>query len=152
MLLKVVALLAALATAFAAVAEDRFTSIVESAGESTVTSGGFVVNQKRVAVQKEITRQPPTPAELGVKLPANAALNLEKTARQIAQYHPIWRVYDYRVSMPRQEFIQFFEAQGLIFDSHRNELLFPGAPPNDAEFVDGLYGDPIREFRVWRRP
>jgi len=152
MLLKVAGLLAALATAFAAVAEDRFTSIVESAGESTVTSGGFVVNQKRVAVQKEITRQPPTPAELGVKLPANAALNLERTARQIAQYHPIWRVYDFRVSMPRQEFIQFFEAQGLIFDSHRNELLFPGAPPKDAGFVDGLYGDPIREFRVWRRP
>lgn len=31
-------------------AADRFTRIVEEGGEATVTAGGFVVNQKRVAV------------------------------------------------------------------------------------------------------
>ncbi|MDB5865271.1 MAG: hypothetical protein JWO70_3077 [Betaproteobacteria bacterium] len=133
-------------------AADRFTQIVEQAGESTVNKGGFVVNQKRVAVQSELSKRPPTTAELGVKVPAKSALKLEDTARQIAQYHPIWRVYDFRLSMPRSEVIKFFEAQGLIFDIHRNVLLFPGAAPSEAEFIDGLFGDPITAFRVWRRP
>ena len=152
MLLRHVLLLAVLSTAFAAVAEDRFTPIVDQAGDLVVNGGGYVVNQKRVAVQRELARQPPTPAELGVKLPPKAALKLEQTARQIAQYHPVWRVYDYRIAMPRTEFIQFFEAQGLVFDVHKNVLLFRNIKPGDAEFIDGLAGDPITEFRVWRRP
>ena len=133
-------------------ATDRFTRIVEQAGELTVIKGGYIVNQKRVAVQKELSLRPPTTAELGVKLPPKASLKLEQTARQIAQYHPIWRVYDFRLSMPRSEFVKFFEAQGLVFDTHKNVLLFPGTAPNDAEFIDGLFGDVISEFRVWRRP
>ena len=87
-----------------------------------------------------------------MKLPVKASLNLADTARQIAQYHPVWRVYDFRLSMQRSEFVRFFEAQGLVFDIHRNVLLFPGAAPNDAEFIDGLFGDPISRFRVWRKP
>jgi len=54
--------------------------------------------------------------------------------------------------MPRSEFVKFFEAQGLVFDTHKNVLLFPGAAPNDAEFIDGLSGGVISEFRIWRRP
>ena len=133
-------------------ASDRFTAIIDQAGEPTVTKGGFVVNQKRVAVQGELSRRPPTVAELGVKLPRKASLQLEDTARQIAQYHPTWRVYAFRTSMPRTEFIQFFEAQGLTLDTHKNTLLFQGTAPKDAEFIDGLVGDPVSEFRVWRRP
>lgn len=133
-------------------ATDRFTPIVEQAGEPTVTNSGMLVNQKRVAVQSELARRPPTTAELGVKLPPKAALKLERTALQIAQYHPRWRVYDFKLSMPRAEFIKFFEAQGLTFESHKNVLLFPGAGPDSAEFIDGLFGDPISEFRIWRRP
>ena len=136
----------------AAAAVDRFTPIVEHAGEPTVTKSGFLVNQKRVAVQAELSRRPPTSAELGVKLPDKAALKLEQTARQIAQYHPVWRVYDYRLSMPRAELIRFFQAQGLVFDTHKNVLLFPGSAPDDAEFIDGLFGDTVSGFRVWRRP
>lgn len=133
-------------------AADRFTPIIEQAGGSAVTKGGFVVNQKRVAVQSELSKRPPTPAELGVKLPPRSSLKLEETARQIAQYHPVWRVYDFRLSMPRAEFIRFFEAQGLVFDVHKNALLFPGAAPDGAEFIDGLFGDSISAFRIWRRP
>ena len=110
------ALFACIASAPFAWASDRFTSIVESAGESTVTSGGFLVNQKRVAVQKELAKRPPTPEELGVKLPPKSVLMLEQTARQIAQYHPVWRVYEYRVQMPRAEFTRYFQEQGLAFD------------------------------------
>ena len=54
--------------------------------------------------------------------------------------------------MPRADFIRFFEAQGLVFDVHKNGLLFPGAARDEAEFIDGLDGDPISAFRVWRRP
>ena len=132
-------------------AADRFTPIIEHAGESTVNKGGYIVNQKRVAVQGELSKRPPTTVELGVKVPPRSSLKLEDTARQIAQYHPVWRVYDYRLSMPRSEFVGFFEAQGLVFDARRNVLLFPGAAPNDAEFIDGL-ADPITGFRIWRRP
>jgi hypothetical protein len=134
------------------VASDRFAPIIEQAGEPTVTNGGYLVNHQRVAVQGELSRRPPTPAELGVKLPPKASLVLEQTARQIAQYDPVWRVYGFRLSLPRLEFIQFFESQGLRFDSHRSILLFPGAAPGDAEFIDGLAGDPISGFGVWRRP
>lgn len=136
----------------ACAAADRFTQIIEQAGESTVTKGGYIVNQKRVAIQGELSKRPPTPAELGVKLPPKAVLKLEETARQIAQYHPVWRVYDFRLTMPRSELIGFFEAQGLVFDKHRNVLLFPGGASGDAEFIDGLIGESISAFRIWRRP
>lgn len=131
---------------------DRFTQIIEQAGESTVTKGGFVVNQKRVAIQKELSRRPPTDAELGVKLPPETSLKLERTALQIVQYNPVWRVYDFRLSMPRSDFISFFEAQGLVFDPHKNALLFPSTAPNNAEFIGVLFGEIINEFRIWRRP
>jgi hypothetical protein len=151
-LLASIALTLAVALPTVCAATDRFTQIIEQAGESTVTKGGFVVNQKRVAVQKELSRRPPTAAELGVKLPPKASLKLERTALQIVQYNPVWRVYDFSLSMPRSEFVKFFEAQGLVFDTHKNVLLFPGTAPNDAEFIDGLFGDLISEFRIWRRP
>jgi hypothetical protein len=151
-LLASIALALAVALPAVCAATDRFTQIIEQAGESTVTKGGFVVNQKRVAVQKELSRRPPKTAELGVKLPPKASLKLERTALQIVQYNPVWRVYDFSLSMPRSEFVKFFEAQGLVFDSHKNVLLFPNTAPNDAEFIDGLFGDVISEFRIWRRP
>ena len=147
-----IALVLAVAQPTVCAAADRFTRIIEHAGESTVTKGGFIVNQKRAAVQKELSQRPPTTAELGVKLPPKASLKHEQTARQIAQYHPVWRVYDFRLSMPRSEFIKFFEAQGLVFDIHKNVLLFPGAAPDNAGFIDGLFGNVISEFRIWRKP
>lgn len=151
-LLAGIALVFAVALPNVCSATDRFTQIIAQAGDSTVTKGGYVVNQKRVAVQKELSRRPPTAAELGVKLPPKASLKIERTALQIVQYNPVWRVYDFRVSMPRAEFVKFFEEQGLVFEIHKNVLLFPGAAPNDAEFIDGLFGDVISEFRIWRRP
>lgn len=147
-----IALVLAMSLPAVCAASDRFTQIIEHAGASTVTKGGFVVNQKRVAVQKELSRRPPTFAELGVKLPPKASLKLERTALQIVQYNPVWRVYDFHVSMPRAEFVKFFEAQGLVFDTHKNVLVFPGTALNDAEFIDGLFGDVISDFRIWRRP
>lgn len=80
-------------------AQDRFTGIIDGAAESTVTSGGFIVNQKRAAIQAEITRRPPSLAELGIKVPQGSKLRAEQTARQIAQYHPVWRVYDFSVAI-----------------------------------------------------
>ncbi len=133
-------------------AQDRYTQAIESAGGPVVNSGGYLVNLKRIAVQKELSRHPPTAAELGVKVPARAKLDLVLTARQIAQYHPTWRIYDYHIAMPRAEFIQFFEAQGLVFNRSRNVLLFPGADSQSGEFIDGLSGGEIRSFRIWRRP
>lgn len=152
-LLASIALVLAVALPAVCVESDRFAQIIAQAGESTVTKGGFVVNQKRVAVQKELARRPPTATELGVKLPPKTSLKLERTALQIVQYNPVWRVYDFRVSsMPRSEFIKFFEEQGLVFDIHKNVLLFPGAAPHDAEFIDGFFGNVISEFRIWRKP
>ena len=127
---------------------DRFTRIVEEGGESTVTKDGNLVNQKRVAVQKELSQRPPTAQELGVTLPPRSTLVLEHTARQIAQYHPVWRVYAYRTEMPRQAFVEHFQQQGLRFDVHANTMKFA----NGDEFIDGLTGDPMKSFRVWRRP
>ena len=128
---------------------DRFTKIVEEGGEPTVTAGGNLVNQKRVAVQKELSKRAPTSDELGVRLPVGAKLELARTARQIAQYHPVWRVYDYRVELSRAEFIEHFQQQGLTFDRSANNLKFGNA---GDDFIDGLYGDTIKSFRVWRRP
>ncbi|RZJ08095.1 MAG: hypothetical protein EOP39_14700 [Rubrivivax sp.] len=142
-------LFAGLLSAPACSAADRFTRIVEEGGEPTVTAGGYLVNQKRVAVQKELAQRPPTFEELGVKLPPKAVLKLEQTARQIAQYHPVWRVYDYRVQMPRAEFLKHFEDQVLAFDVSANQLKFP---THGGDFVDGLNGEVIQSFRIWRRP
>jgi len=151
-LLASIALVLAVALSAVCAETDRFSQIISQAGESTVTKGGFVVNQKRIAVQKELSRRPPTTAELGVKLPPKTTLKLERTALQIVQYNPVWRVYDFHVSMPRAVFVRFFEAQGLVFDAHKNVLLFPDTAQGDAEFIDGLFGDIISDFRIWRRP
>jgi hypothetical protein len=91
----------------------RFTLIIENAPESTVNAKGFVVSPKRVLIQKELMAQRPSVAELGVRLPAGAKLKAEESARQIVQYDPVWRVYEYRLAMPRGELLRFFEAQGL---------------------------------------
>ncbi len=143
-------LAALLATGHAGWAFDRFTPIIEGAGESTVNAGGFVVNAKRQAVQRELAQRPPTAAELGVRLPQRSVLVLEDTARQIAQYHPRWRIYVYRVSVSREAFVQHFEAQGLRLDGGR--LLFDGF---DGDFIDGFERDPVTgkvaRFRIWRR-
>lgn len=143
------ALALALLLASSLASADRFAKIVEEGGEPTTTAGGYLVNQKRVAVQKELAQRPPTADELGVKLPPGAKLQLEQTARQIAQYHPVWRIYDYRVEMPRADFIAFFEKQGLTFDKSANNLKFGNA---GEDFVDGLFGDSIKSFRIWRKP
>lgn len=137
-----------LITTHAAYAQDRFTKIIEGAGESTVNASGELVNQKRVAVQAEITKRPPSLDELGLKLPPGSKLQVVQTARQLAQYHPVWRVYEFSVSLPRDAFISHFESQGLTFDIHSNLLRFPGS----EDFVDGLFGEQISSFRVWRKP
>ncbi len=147
-----VALLAGLAlAALPGWAADRFTPIIEGAGESTVNAGGFVVNAKRVAVQRELARRPPTAAELGLQLPPRSVLDLENTARQIAQYHPRWRIYQYRVDLPREDFVRHFEAQGLRL--HGSRLLVTDW---EGDFIDGFGLDPVTGrvagFRVWRKP
>jgi hypothetical protein len=133
-------------------ADDRFTPLIENAGEPVVNSNGFVVNQARVAVQKELSQRPPTAEELGVKLPSKAKLSLETTARQIAQYDPTWRVYEFKIQMPRDDFKRFFLAQGLRFDQSSNVLRLPDRPGHQGEFIDGLSDDPLENFRIWRRP
>ncbi len=142
----IAALLCSLASV--ALAQDRFAGIIDGAADSTVNSGGFVVNQKRVAIQAELTKRPPTSAELGVTVPHGSKLRAEQTARQIAQYHPVWRVYDFSVAMPRSAFIQHFESQGLRLDRSANILRIPGG----EDFIDGLVGEQISGFRIWRKP
>lgn len=129
-------------------AQDRFTSIIQAAPESTVTAGGFIVNQRRVAIQSELTKRPPTAAELGVAVPRSSKLRIEQTARQIAQYHPHWRIYDFSVNMSRSAFIEHFESQGLTMDVSANLLRFPSG----EDFIDGLQGDHISGYRIWRKP
>jgi hypothetical protein len=128
---------------------DRFTKIIADAGDLTVTEGGFVVNQKRVAVQKELTARPPTAAEVGVKLPPGAKLMMVETARQIAQYDPVWRIYQYSLEMPRDEVIAYFESQGLKYDLNAANLAFGNA---GGDFVDGLSQSGQHKLRVWRKP
>ena len=130
-------------------AADRFAKIVDEGGDPTTTAGGFVVNQKRIAVQKELTARPPTAEELGVKLPAGAKLMLIETARQIAQYHPAWRIYQYKVELPREALIAHFEAQGLRYDVNAANLKFGNA---GGDFVDGLSQSGQHQLRVWRTP
>lgn len=141
----------AVVATFDGMAADRFTPIIEGAGESTVNKSGFIVNAKRVAVQRELVQRPPTPAELGVRLPQRSVLVLENTARQIAQYHPVWRVYQYRVGLSREAFAQHFESQGLRRDG--GKLLFGS---HGGDFIDGFEPDPVtglvEGFRIWRKP
>ncbi|MCE9658712.1 MAG: hypothetical protein K8R60_09155 [Burkholderiales bacterium] len=128
---------------------DRFARIVEEGGEPTVTAGGYLVNQKRVAVQKELTQRPPTPGELGLTLPPGAKLQIEGTARQIAQYHPAWRVYEYRIEMSRAAFVEHFQKQGMSFDRSANNLKFGNG---SGDFIDGFSGETMKSFRIWRKP
>ncbi len=130
-------------------ADDRFTNIVEEGPEPTVTTGGFVVNQKRVAVQKALTQRPPTADELGVRLPPGSKLMLEQTARQLAQYHPVWRIFQYSVTMPRTALIAHFEEQGLTYDQSHANLKFGSG---SGDFVDGLSKEDRHQIRVWRKP
>lgn len=130
---------------------DRFTSIIEQAPESTVVNG-YVVNNRRVAVQKELSARPPTHDELGVTIPKGARLELERTARQIAQYHPYWRIYEYAVEMPEADLIRFFTDQGLTLDPSGHKLHFSKPAGNGEDFIDNLQGDPVEGFRIWRVP
>lgn len=130
---------------------DRYTGIIAEAPESTVVNG-LVVNHRRVAVQKELTARPPTREEIGVQLPKGARLELETTARQIAQYDPHWRIYQYRLEMPKADLVRFFTDQGLAFDQSWNRLFFPKPAGNGEDFIDNLGGDSAEGFRIWRRP
>jgi len=130
---------------------DRFTSIIEQAPESTVVNG-YVVNNRRVAVQKELSARPPTHDELGVTIPKGARLELERTARQIAQYHPYWRIYEYAIDMPQADLIRFFVEQGLTVDPSGHKLYFSKPAGNGEDFIDDLGGDPVEGFRIWRVP
>jgi type II secretory pathway pseudopilin PulG len=134
-----------------AAATDRFTSIIASAPESTVVNG-YVVNNRRVAVQKELEARPPTHDELGVALPNGARLEFERTARQIAQYHPYWRIYEYSLEMPKADLLRFFTDQGLTVDQSMHRLHFSKPAGNGEDFIDNLQGDPVEGFRIWRIP
>jgi hypothetical protein len=134
-------------------AVDRFTPIIASAPESSVRNG-YVVNHRREAVEKEITTRPPTREELGVELPPGARLDRNNSARQIVQYHPVWRVYDYRLTTPvaRAELLAFFARQGVTYDQNQQWLVFTGKGGNGEDFIDQISGDPITRFRIWRKP
>jgi hypothetical protein len=129
---------------------DRFTSIIERAPESTVVNG-YVVNNRRVAVQKELSARPPTYDELGVRVPKGARLELETTARQIAQYHPYWRIYEYAIEMPEADLIRFFVDQGLTIEPSGRKLHFSRPAGNGEDFIDNLQR-PVEGFRIWRVP
>lgn len=130
---------------------DRFTSIIAQAPESTVVNG-YVVNNRRVAVQKELTARPPTRNEIGVVLPTGARLDYERTARQIVQYDPNWRIYQYDLEMPKADLVRHFTDQGLSFDPSWNRLFFTKPTGNGEDFIDNLGGDQAEGFRIWRRP
>jgi hypothetical protein len=129
-------------------AADRFKLIIDNAPESAVNATGQPVDPKRQLIQKELMAQRPSLAELGVRLPTGSKLKPEESARQIVQHDPAWRVYEYRVSMPRGELLRFFQAQGLRHDRPAGQLRFP----NGEDFVDGFEGNPVKGFRVWRKP
>lgn len=113
---------------------------------------GYVVNNRQVAVQKELSARPPTHDELGVTIPEGARLELERTARQIAQYHPYWRIYEYAVEMPEADLIRFFTDQGLTVDPSGHKLYFSKPAGKGEDFIDELGGDPVDGFRFWRVP
>ncbi|HYD51105.1 MAG TPA: hypothetical protein VEA99_00710 [Gemmatimonadaceae bacterium] len=132
-------------------AQDRFAAAIAGAPESSVRNG-FVVNHRREAVQREITARPPTQAELGVRLPPGARLLHEVTARQIAQYHPGWRIFQYRVTMSRDELGRFFAEQGLRYEPSEGRAYFPGATNERGDFIDGLAIASGTGIRIWRMP
>lgn len=132
-------------------AQDRFAAAIAGAPESTVRNG-YVVNHRRAAVQRELTARPPTEAELGVRLPPGARLLHEVTARQIAQYHPGWRIFQYRVAMSRDELGGFFAAQGLRYEPSEGRAYFPGASNQRGDFIDGLAIASSTGIRIWRMP
>ncbi len=132
-------------------AQDRFAAAIAGAPESTVRNG-FVVNHRREAVQREITARPPTEAELGVRLPPGARLLAEVTARQIAQYHPVWRIFQYRVPIARDELGRFFAEQGLRYEPSEGRAYFPGATNARGDFIDGLAIASETGIRIWRMP
>lgn len=129
-------------------AADRFKLIIDNAPESTVNAGGQPVDPKRLLVEKELMAQRPSRAELGVRLPEGSRLKPDESARLIVQQDPAWRVYEYRLSMPRPELLRFFQDQGLRHDRAAGRLVFP----NNADFIDGFEGNPVRRLRVWRKP
>lgn len=147
---------AALATAAllllssAAEAQDRFTALIANAPESSVRNG-YVVNHRREAVQKELAVRPPTREELGVRLPAGATLQLQRTALQIVQYDGVFRIYQYRVPMSRDSLVAFFEAQGLRYDASQQWIFFPGATREKGDFIDDLHHASGNGLRIWRR-
>ena len=130
-------------------AQDRFTPIIAGAPESSVRNG-YVVNHRREAVQRELTARPPTEAELGVRLPPGAQLRHELTARQIAQYHPVWRIYQYRTAMAREALARHFTAQGLRYEASEGRMYFPGATRERGDFIDGLADAALTGIRIWR--
>ena len=150
-MLRALTLAAALALPAArhAGAQDRFTPAIAGAPESTVRNG-YVVNHRREAVQRELTARPPTEAELGVRLPAGAQLRAELTARQIVQYHPVWRVYQYRVALSKEELARHFTGQGLRYEASEGRVYFPGATREQGDFMDGLGDAALGGFRIWR--
>lgn len=131
-------------------AQDRFAAAIAGAPESSVRNG-FVVNHRREAVQREITARPPTETELGVRLPPGARLMAEVSARQIAQYHPEWRIFQYRVAMSRDELGRFFAEQGLRYEPSEGRAYFPGATNERGDFIDGL-ANASGGIRIWRKP
>jgi hypothetical protein len=134
--------------ALGASAADRFKLIIDNAPESAVNASGQPVDPKRLLVEKELMAQRPGRAELGVRLPEGSRLKPEESARQIVQHDPAWRVYEYRLSMPRAELLRFFQGQGLRHDRAAGRLVFP----DNTDFIDGFEDDPVKRFRVWRKP
>jgi hypothetical protein len=84
-----------------------------------------------------------------VGLPPGAQLMLEPTARQIAQYHPAWRIDRHKVNPSRDARVAFFSAQGLRYDEHAAKLTF-NQPEGDV--VDGMWRSDQQPSRVWRKP
>jgi hypothetical protein len=150
-MLRALALTAALVLPAArdAGAQDRFTPVIAGAPESTVRNG-YVVNHRREAVQRELTARPPTEAELGVRLPPGAQLRHELSARQIVQYHPVWRIYQYRVALPKEELARHFTAQGLRYEASEGRAYFPNATRDRGDFIDGLGDAALTGLRIWR--
>ena len=85
-----------------------------------------------------------------MRLPPGAQLRLELSARQIAQYHPVWRIYQYRTSMPREDLARHFTAQGLRYEASEGRLYFPGATHERGDFIDGIADARLTGFRIWR--
>lgn len=133
--------------ALGASAADRFKLIIDNSPESTVNAQGQPDDPRRLLIQKELMAQRPSLAELGVKLPTGSKLKPDESARLIVQHDPRWRVYEYRVAMPRGELLRFFQAQGLRHDRAAGRLKFV----NGEDFIDGFEGNPVSSFRVWRK-